>query len=196
MMASMTADDYYGKPAVGQPVAWTTLVAWHRNEVSFTFPRQSDVEARYRERLARETPADVAARIRRDHLTHAPWCLLLNEYPYHCEPGVTHYVFWMRDKLSYDEVDRILVTECDEIPNDRRKIVVLENARTVKSIPGLEHYHVFVLADDRYMGANAQDDNGDDADGDTDSSGDESNGTEDEATQVDPAYAEDGARGG
>lgn len=189
MMASMTAGNYYGKPAVGRPIAWTTLIAWHRNEVSFTFPRQSDVEARYRERLARETPDDVAARIRRDHLTHAPWCLLPNEYPYHCEPGVTHYVFWMRDKLSYDEVDMILVTECDEIPRDKRKIVVLENARAVKSIPGLEHYHVFVRADDGDMGANTQDD-------DTDSSGDESNGTEDEATQVDPAYAEDGARGG
>ena len=71
----------------------------------------------------------------KSQLKYQQCVLLQNDYPYHVNGK--HYVLWCNKRVNVDEVLKNHF-------NDTYIIKWFENPRNLKSIPEIQHYHVFV----------------------------------------------------
>ena len=78
--------------------------------------------------------------------------LLPNDFPYHLEDGVKHYVLWINPnttlpvKRALFVIDELLINLGYENPCKR---VFFKNSQSIKSIRDIDHIHVFVQAHGR-----------------------------------------------
>ena len=73
---------------------------------------------------------------------HNKYFILVNTYPYNINNGVKHYVLWLKDnniQVSYEIIKNEL-----EKNNIRLPFCYGKNLPKNKSIPEIEHYHIFV----------------------------------------------------
>ena len=65
--------------------------------------------------------------------------LMLNEYPYHLEKDISHYLLWRVVPMAFEEVDKYI--ENDKILS-KCDILWYINPIWIKSIKGVWHCHI------------------------------------------------------
>ena len=89
--------------------------------------------------------------------------ILLNDWPYGLEPGITHLVVWLKQRLETDPkrggdlttvarrqveafVQNVVQNQVDRFqPTDNTdRVQWFKNWTTIQSVPGLEHIHVLI----------------------------------------------------
>ncbi|KAJ3236788.1 hypothetical protein HDU81_010357 [Chytriomyces hyalinus] len=70
-----------------------------------------------------------------------PWTLTLNRFPYALNDGVEHWVLWSigPNELSTKQIETILRNQLDGT-----EFCYLANPPSLKSVPDIHHWHVFV----------------------------------------------------
>ena len=76
---------------------------------------------------------------------HGDYWLRDNDFPYYIESNIMHKVFWFNTNcpISMNRCRDLVAMDLD-ITKDR--VVVCCNDLPLKTVPEVEHYHVFVLA--------------------------------------------------
>ncbi|KAJ4403400.1 hypothetical protein N0V85_005105 [Neurospora sp. IMI 360204] len=86
------------------------------------------------------------------------YCVLLNDWPYGFEPGITHMVVWTRTAIATDDDRGDMTPESRKIvddfakryfvdrlgPGDEDKVLYFKNWVALQSVRALEHIHVLV----------------------------------------------------
>lgn len=70
--------------------------------------------------------------------------LELSPFPYVCDLGITHYIYWMRD--GYEPVEDVRRKIATVLEVDESRVYVVRN--TTQSVPEVPHYQVFVHVDE------------------------------------------------
>ena len=70
-------------------------------------------------------------------------CFRENDYPYFLEKGITHYIMWFSDEyhIPMEKATSWVSIQTGKIPD---KIVVCCNEQHMKTVPEIQHYHVFL----------------------------------------------------
>lgn len=86
------------------------------------------------------------------------YCVLLNDWPYGFEPGITHMVVWTRTPIAVDDDKGDMTPESRKIvgefvkqyfvdrlgPGGEEKVLYFKNWVALQSVRALEHVHVLV----------------------------------------------------
>lgn len=86
------------------------------------------------------------------------YAVLLNDWPYGMEPGITHIVVWSRTLIAVDQDKGDMTPESrrqiqdfvkryfeDALPDDgKNRVVWFKNWVALQSVRALEHFHVLV----------------------------------------------------
>lgn len=73
--------------------------------------------------------------------TDVDWTVTLNKYPYHFVDDTVHYIIWYRGVVRYEDFKDTL---------DELGAVHFENEPSEKSVPTIDHIHVFIHSDEAY----------------------------------------------
>ena len=75
------------------------------------------------------------------------YVLRKNDYPYNIGDNILHYVLWLKDKKNHDfnELNSIIKEQIVVQFKVSKEFAFSENIYKNKSIPEVQHYHVFIL---------------------------------------------------
>lgn len=111
-----------------------------------TIPRTPTVEAAYEYHKAAIAASGmtVGEYIRQTVLKEADVVIQLSPFPYVCDIGIDHYLYWMRD--GYDTINSVRWIMSHQLKVDEDRVHVIRN--TAQSVPEVPHYQVFVEGND------------------------------------------------
>jgi len=68
-----------------------------------------------------------------------------NTYPYNIADDVIHYVLWINPDINtYDILLKMIISDHVKLLNHSINFCFFKNSLSNKSIPEIEHYHVFI----------------------------------------------------
>lgn len=107
-----------------------------------TIPRTPTVTAayEYHKLLLKEHGTPIADYIIQEVLKGEDRLLQLSPFPYVCEIGIDHYLYWMRGE--YEPVDSARLRISEELGAELDQIYIIRN--TTQSVPEVPHYQVFI----------------------------------------------------
>ena len=125
------------------PASWSDLAEFHLQFASRMFPRSIEVDKQYQ--AYRNGSSRVNLDVIRQQLAggeRKAWLLLENDFPYSLEPGINHYVFWFRGGYSMEDAYALIKGEFGT------ESVVFSNLPHNRTVPDINHYHVFIRGTD------------------------------------------------
>lgn len=120
-------------------VTWNVLLKYNCSYVYHKFPREKNVIEKYAYDCRNGTSKKNLESIL-DIIKINKYCFAENIYPYYLMKNIKHYVFW------FYEID-ISMEECLELSKiyfKTKNIVVFCNSPELKSVPNINHYHIFI----------------------------------------------------
>lgn len=120
---------------------WTHLLTLDQSIMTQQLDRDAVVDQEYRQK--RELPGFKEQFLNYIYsgIEDAGYWLRYNDYPYLMPQGVCHRVFWFVGDISMRQAKGIVCRDLD-ICSDQ--VVVACNSLPLKTIPELDHYHVFI----------------------------------------------------
>ena len=73
-------------------------------------------------------------------LDKTSWVITPNKYPYYFTDNTKHLVFWSKNPINYNELEKI-INENTDFTN----YIFFENKKNNKSIPHIHHAHIFII---------------------------------------------------
>lgn len=107
-----------------------------------TIPRTPTVEAAYEYHKATIAASglSVGEYIKQSVLKDADVVIEFSPFPYVCDIGIDHYLYWMRN--GYEPIEKARRWISHELDLEPDKIHIIRN--TAQSVPEVPHYQVFV----------------------------------------------------
>lgn len=124
------------------PASWDDLLQYDLSCINGCIGRESNVDDSYtmHKRKLYEQGISLEDYIYGTVLRGKQYIFSKNKFPYWVEPGITHYVFWMRPecKLHMFDVKKKIEKElgCN--------VIIFENTPNSQSVGSIPHYHIFV----------------------------------------------------
>lgn len=120
-------------------LSWETLKKLNLQILTTELPRKVSVQQSYMVRRNDPEHQPTLVAMISDGLRER---LRKNDYPYHTSSDVEHLVLWFTDiVLSLQEAQSWVV---DYLGLPKTQIVVCCNAPCLKTVPEINHYHVFI----------------------------------------------------
>jgi hypothetical protein len=117
---------------------WDDLIKYNCKVLEYVIPRKQEITDNY-ENDKINGKCDENLKIIRLQLTINKYLILINKYPYYLDDNISHYVFWFRGEYTMEEV-----MEISKQYFKTDKIIVTTNAQHLKSVPDINHHHIFV----------------------------------------------------
>lgn len=141
MLGKMTR--YINNMPESECLSWETLKKLNLQTLAETLPRKLSVQQSYM--VQRNDPKHqptLVAMIRDGLRDRKGIWLRKNDYPYHTPSDVEHLVLWFTDPvMSLQEAQSWVA---DYLGLLETQIVVCCNAPCLKTVPEINHYHVFI----------------------------------------------------
>lgn len=119
--------------------SWNDLLEYDETVVSTAIGRKKEIELLYK-----NNSEDNRRRFIQNIKNFMDdYYITLNNYPYDISYEIVHLIFWYSNKntMSFKEVKLI----CSEIfCTHKDNIIIFSNDQKTKSIPEINHYHVFL----------------------------------------------------
>ena len=121
------------------------LLLLNKETINFALHRKEEIQEKYT-----NTPYDEKRRFInnvKDELKENSVYLRKNDFPYNIPWYVKHYVMWMKPGLTMNDEALCSAIKSSIIAEFKvsLKFVYFRNAIKNKSIPEIEHYHVFIV---------------------------------------------------
>jgi colanic acid biosynthesis protein WcaH len=130
--------------SIMDPVAWDTLRQFHGRVLTVALPRHPQVAAQYLEDKANPKFQEQLVALLREGLTERDGIWLRpNDYPYYIESSVKHYVIWFTADPTVFTMHSALEFLVG-LRYSRDHLVICCNDSSLKSVPEVNHYHVFI----------------------------------------------------
>lgn len=122
---------------------WQQLKQYHLNPPTHALARKADVQKAY-DRY-RAIVDNVGLDVYNRYLQHMPMALSPSLFPYDLQPEIQHWIVWLRPHIN---LQRNLNSVSKELDCNGVNHIVFENSASHKSIPEVQHFHLFVQQHD------------------------------------------------
>jgi hypothetical protein len=122
---------------------WTDLKKYDMSQPQESFSRTSEVAKKYNDHKHRlkSKGITIEQHIKQTILNDAAHALVDNEFRYNIDDAISHKLFWSTQSVSMSEARKLAIDYYNP-----RDIIILENPLHMRSVPGLLHYHIFLIA--------------------------------------------------
>jgi len=131
------------------PMNWICLQQFHLNPPLGPLPREDTIVCNYQKDMAliKKRTTIVEYLLNKYLSGPQPFVLVPNDYPYHCNKDILHYLLWVHPSFkvhSDTEVKCVISLKLHELDMKHQDFIFFENYASNKSIPEITHYHVFI----------------------------------------------------